>query len=191
MTNQHAIYEIAAKEIAYVFDNPQFNQAVNEFLNTTRYQIDQRFNDPNTGFQAVGLISTLPNDHPVLVIRGTNEPIDDLANHDPQGIGWNQFAANRDVITAWLVKVAQATQQKPDIIGHSLGGAIAQIAATHLSHLTGEVVTFLRSCTSLNKELPKGGKCEKRGVRKLSFDDDGNHRQTRPRASVQSPLSHA
>jgi hypothetical protein len=66
MTQQHPIYEIAAKEIAYVFDNPQFNQSVNDFLKTTGYQIDRIFSDSSTGFQAVGLRSVLPNRPAVL-----------------------------------------------------------------------------------------------------------------------------
>jgi hypothetical protein len=50
---------------------------------------------------------------------------------------------------------------------------------------------YLRSCTILNKGLPKGQKYERKGVRKLSFDDYGNHLQARPRASVQPSLSDA
>jgi serralysin len=144
MTLQHPIYEIAAKEIAYVFDNPQFVQSVSEFLRSTDYKIDQTFNDFETGFQAFGLIATSCRKPPVLVIRGTNEPIDDRANHDPNYIGLNQFDANRDEIAAWLTQ----TGEEPDIIGHSLGGAIAQIVATKLIDCVGEVVTFNAPGTS-------------------------------------------
>ncbi|NJP12506.1 MAG: calcium-binding protein [Leptolyngbyaceae cyanobacterium RU_5_1] len=160
MTQQHPIYEIASKEMAYVFDNPQFSQPVNEFLKTTGYKIDQFFNDPGTGFQAFGLIPISSNTTPVLVIRGTSEPIDDLANHDPRGIGMNQFAANRAEIAAWLTKTAQATGRKPDVIGHSLGGAIAQIVVTELMNFIGEVVTFSSPATSwaiAERFLQKGG----------------------------------
>jgi serralysin len=148
MTTLHPVYEIAAKEIAYVFDNPQFSQTVDEFLNRTGYKLDQSFNDAGTGFQAFGLVPVSPDKPPVLFIRGTSEPIDDLANHDPRGIGWNQFDANREAIAAWLIEIAQVTQQKPDIVGHSLGGAIAQIVATELINLIGEVVTFSSPGTS-------------------------------------------
>jgi serralysin len=144
MTTQHPIYEILAKEIVYIIDNPDFEQPVNEFLNTTGYKIDQAFNDPNTGFQAFGLTAIAANKPSVLVVRGTSEAIDDVANNDPQGIGFSQFAANRAAIAAWL------SQRNPhaDIIGHSLGGAIAQIAATELMDLVGEVVTFSAPGTS-------------------------------------------
>jgi serralysin len=130
MTQQHPIYEIAAKEIAYVFDNPQFNQSVNDFLKTTGYQLDRFFNDSSTGFQAVGLRSVLP------------------ANHDARAIGMNQFVANREAIAAWLNQAGQTTGQKPDVVGHSLGGAIAQIVATELMELVGEGVTFSSPGTS-------------------------------------------
>jgi serralysin len=144
MTLQHPIYEIVAKEIAYVFDNSQFAQTVNEFLKSANYKIDQTFDDPDTGFQALGLISTSCTKPPVFVIRGTSEPIDDRANHDPNCIGLNQFDANRDAIAAWLTQ----TDAKPDIVGHSLGGAIAQIVATKLIDCIGEVVTFNAPGTS-------------------------------------------
>ncbi|NJR49812.1 MAG: DUF2974 domain-containing protein [Leptolyngbyaceae cyanobacterium CSU_1_3] len=148
MTTQHPTYEILAKEMAYIFGNREFDQPVNEFLKTTGYTLNQSFNDPNTGFQAFGLISNASNKPPVLAFRGTSEAIDDIANNDLKGIGFSQFAANRNVIAAWLTNTAQATHCKPDLVGHSLGGAIAQIAATKLIDSIGEVVTFSSPGTS-------------------------------------------
>ncbi|KAM3111817.1 hypothetical protein [Phormidesmis sp. 146-33] len=156
MTTQHPVYEILAKEIAYILGNPEFDKPINEFLNTTGYKLDQSLNDPNTGFQAFGLTSTIPNKPPVFVIRGTSEAIDDIANNDPQGIGSNQFAANREAIATWLIK----SDPRPDIIGHSLGGAIAQIIAAELIDLVGEVVTFSSpgtSCAIADQFLQRGG----------------------------------
>ena len=82
MTTQHSIYEILATEIAYVFDNPEFDQPVNEFLHTIRYTLSQSFNDPNTGFQAFGLLPSRAEKAPILVFRGTSRVIDDMANND-------------------------------------------------------------------------------------------------------------
>jgi hypothetical protein len=64
-----------AKEAAYVYDDPNYSQLVHQILTTSGYDIDQVFDDPNTGFQAIGLTSTTPDKPPVLVFRGTNEPL--------------------------------------------------------------------------------------------------------------------
>jgi serralysin len=134
-------YEVLAKELAYVFDNPAFSQQVSAGLALAGYKIDQTFVDPTTGFQAVGLTSLTPNKPPVLVFRGTDEAIDDTANSDPNGIGENQFTANKAAIGAWLTKVGTPTV-KPDIVGHSLGGALAQLTAAEFTSAIGNVVTF-------------------------------------------------
>jgi len=134
-------YEVLAKELAYVFDNPAFSQQVSSSLALAGYKIDQSFIDTATGFQAVGLTSLTPEKPPVLVFRGTDEAIDDAANSDPNGIGVNQFTANKAAIGAWLTKVGTATV-KPDIVGHSLGGALAQLTAAAFTSAIGNVVTF-------------------------------------------------
>ena len=135
------IYEILAKELAYVFDNPASKTQVVTGLALAGYQDDQEFVDPTTGFQAIGLTSTTPGKAPVLVFRGTDQLIDDAANSDPNGVGANQFAANKAAIDAWLTKVGTATV-KPDIVGHSLGGALAQLTAAEFTNKIGNVVTF-------------------------------------------------
>ncbi|MCU0568192.1 MAG: hypothetical protein MUF49_16540 [Oculatellaceae cyanobacterium Prado106] len=136
-----SVYEILAKEIVYGFNNPQFTQEVNQFLGVSGYQIDQTFIDPATGFQALGLISIAPNRPPVLLFRGTDELIDDIANADPRGIGFNQFSANQDAIATWLNKFS-AAPLKPDLVGHSMGGALAQTFASQFVGQYGNVVTF-------------------------------------------------
>ncbi|KAM3091103.1 Mbeg1-like protein [Phormidesmis sp. 146-12] len=171
MTN-HPTYEILAKEIVYIIDNPNFAQPVSEFLNATGYKLDHSLNDPSTGFQAFGFTS-VSNNSPVLVFRGTNEALDDVANSDSNGIGFGQFVANRDAIAVWLTRTAQTTQKKPDIIGHSLGGAIAQVTATELIDLIGEVVTFSSPGTSraiADQFLQKGG--ENKAVTHYIVDGD-------------------
>ncbi|GAB4138637.1 MAG: hypothetical protein Fur0046_13300 [Cyanobacteria bacterium J069] len=148
MNPLHPIYEILSKEIVAVYDNPQFQPQVNEFLSQAGYTIDKIFNDPTTGFQALGLKSTLPNKPPVLVFRQTNELLDDLANKDPDGVGFAQFQANQEEVEDWLLDTFAATGVRPDIIGHSMGGGIAQIAAAELIDLVGEIVTFNSPGTS-------------------------------------------
>ena len=141
MTPLDPIYEILAKEIVYGFDNPAFSVVSNAFLARSGYKIDQTFNDPITGFQALGLTSLTPEKPPVLIFRGTDEAIGNAANSDLRGIGSNQFLANREAIATWLAKFS-AAPLKPDIIGHSMGGAIAQLTAADLTNQVGNLVTF-------------------------------------------------
>ncbi len=148
MTAQHSVYEIIAKEIAYVFDNPKFDEPVNEFLHTQGYTLNQSFNAPDVGFRAFGLLPIVAEKVPVLVLRGTGRAIDDIATNHPKGIGYNHFVENQDAIAAWLINTTQANHRKPDIIGNGLGGAISQIAATELIDWVGEVVTFCSPGTS-------------------------------------------
>lgn len=111
------------------------------------YRVDRTFDDPATGFHAIGLISTTPDKPPVLVFRGGDEAIDDLANGDKRGIGFNQFEANKQALGNWLTQISQDTTKNPnrlppELLGHSLGGAIAQLAATEFTSAIGDVVTF-------------------------------------------------
>ena len=153
-------YEVLAKELAYVFDNPAFSPQVSAGLALAGYKIDQTFVDPTTGFQAVGLTSLTPNKPTVLVFRGTDEAIDDVANSDPNGIGANQFTANKAAIGAWLTKVGTPTV-KPDIVGHSLGGALAQLTAAEFTSAIGNVVTFdspgVNTATATQFQQASGG----------------------------------
>lgn len=148
MTTQHSFYEILAKEIAYAIDNPRFDKLINDFLHPQGYVLNRSFNDPHTGFRACGLLPIAADKSPVLVFRGSNRAIDDLANNHPQGIGFNQFAENQAEIAAWFANITQATHQKSDIVGHAVGGAIAQIVATEMIDRVGEVVTFCSPGTS-------------------------------------------
>jgi Ca2+-binding RTX toxin-like protein len=141
MTPFDPIYEILAKEVIYGFDKSETSLLANVFLATAGYRIDQVFNDPTTGFQALGLASLTPDKPSVLVFRGADELIDDAANADARGIGFNQFAANKDAIATWLAKFSSAAL-KPDLVGHSLGGTVAQTVAADLTDPFGNLVTF-------------------------------------------------
>ncbi len=160
MTAHHPVYEILAKEIAYVFDNPEFEKTVNEFLHTTGYMLHQAFNAPHMGFRAFGLLPTVAGRPPILVLRGTNKAIDDIAGDRTRALGLKQFIEYQHKIAAWLLDTTQITQQKSVIVGHALGGAIAQIVATELIDWIGEVVTFSSPGTSheiVAKFLQHGG----------------------------------
>ncbi|MEG4270662.1 MULTISPECIES: calcium-binding protein [unclassified Microcoleus] len=147
MPSSPAAYETIAKQLVYIDDQPQFQTLVQTGLSAAGYQIDRTFDDPGTGFHAIGLISTTPDKPPVLVFRGTDSLIDDIANADPRGSGFNQFEANKQALGNWLTQISQDTAKNPsrlppDVLGHSLGGAITQLAATEFTSTIGDVVTF-------------------------------------------------
>ncbi|MBD1887179.1 DUF2974 domain-containing protein [Microcoleus vaginatus] len=147
MPSSPAAYETIAKQLVYRDDQREFQTLVQTGLTAAGYQIDRTFDDPTTGFHAIGLISTTPDKPPVLVFRGTDSPVDDLANADQRGAGFNQFEANKQALGNWLTQISQDTAKNPsrlppDLLGHSLGGAITQLAATEFTSTIGDVVTF-------------------------------------------------
>lgn len=147
MPSSPAAYETIAKQLVYLNNNPQSQTLVQSGLSAAGYQIDRTFDDPGTGFHAIGLISTTPDKPPVLVFRGTDSPVDDVANADRRGVGFNQFEANKQGLGNWLTQISQDTAKNPrrlppDLLGHSLGGALTQLAATEFTSTIGDIVTF-------------------------------------------------
>jgi Ca2+-binding RTX toxin-like protein len=147
MPSSPAAYETIAKQLVYIDNNPQSQTLVQTGLSAAGYQIDRTFDDPGTGFHAIGLISTTPDKPPVLVFRGTDSPVDDVANADKRGVGFNQFEANKQALGNWLTQISQDTAKNPrrlppDLLGHSLGGALTQLAATEFTSTIGDIVTF-------------------------------------------------
>jgi len=147
MPSSPAAYETIAKQLVYLDNNPQSQTLVQTGLTAAGYQIDRTFDDPITGFHAIGLISTTPDKPPVLVFRGTDSIVDDAANADKRGVGFNQFEANKQALGNWLTQISQDTTKNPrrlppDLLGHSLGGALTQLAATEFTSTVGDIVTF-------------------------------------------------
>lgn len=147
MPSSPAVYETIAKRLVYIDDNPQLQAVVQGGLTAAGYRVDRTFDDPATGFHAIGLISTTPDKPPVLVFRGSDSLTDDVANADPRGVGFNQFEANKPALGNWLTQISQDTTKNPnrlppDLLGHSLGGALTQLAATEFTSAIGDVVTF-------------------------------------------------
>src|SRR4028119_1947379 len=147
MPSSPAAYETIAKQLVYIDNNPQSQTLVQAGLSAAGYQIDRTFDDPGTGLHAIGLISTTPDKPPVLVFRGADSLIDDVAIADKRGAGFNQFEANKQALGNWLTQISQDTAKNPrrlapDVLGHSLGGALTQLAATEFTSTIGDVVTF-------------------------------------------------
>lgn len=76
--------------------------------------------------------------------EGTLDTI--IGDFSPAGVGYNQYQQNHELIKRNMD--AAASQGKVIITGHSLGGAIAQIAATEFRQVTSEVVTFQSAAIS-------------------------------------------
>jgi len=165
MPSSPAAYETIAKQLVNVDNNPQFQTLVQTGLSAAGYQIDRTFDDPATGFHAIGLISTTPDKPPVLVFRSADSLIDDVANADRRGVGFNQFEANKQALGNWLTQISQDTAKNPrrlppDLLGHSLGGALTQLAATEFTSTIGDIVTFNSpgvSQSTVNTFKQKGG----------------------------------
>lgn len=104
------------------------------------YTVNEIFGNPDSGFYALGLYSdTKP---PVFVIRGTGDGADIFDDTNPPSIGYGQFSTYQSQILAWLEKAGREKGRTPDITGHSLGGAIAQLVAANFPTKVKQVVTF-------------------------------------------------
>jgi Asp-tRNA(Asn)/Glu-tRNA(Gln) amidotransferase C subunit len=85
---------------------------------------------------------------PVLAIRGTASGQDAWDDTNPNGIGYAQFTGNRGNVNQWLHEVSHPQDTnvsfKPNITGHSLGGALTQWVASDYSSqgALGDIVTF-------------------------------------------------
>jgi hypothetical protein len=79
---------------------------------------------------------------PVVAFRGTvpSKVQTVIADLDPSGIGMYQFNPNRALIDGQML--AAATHGPVVSSGHSLGGALAQIAAATFPDRVGRIVTF-------------------------------------------------
>jgi serralysin len=131
------------------YANIQTRPLVDRVFDVGGYAIDRIFDDPSNGFQALGLKSKDGSKPPVLVLPGGN-----VGN--PGSPGGIEFAANKQAIKNWLVnitndKTANPQGLKPDVIGSSRGGALAQLTAIEFPLLIGAVVSFIS--TGVDRQL--------------------------------------
>ncbi|MCU0545855.1 MAG: calcium-binding protein [Oscillatoriaceae cyanobacterium Prado104] len=147
MTASPAVYETLAKSIVYSIEKSEAESTVSRFLGTSGYYVDRLFRDSETGFYAVGFGSTNPQNPPVLVFRGTDFVGGDAIFSDGGEIGFPEFQLNRDLLRDWLTQITQNPAKNPngllpDLVGHSWGGSVAQIAASEFIAISGNVYTF-------------------------------------------------
>src|SRR3990167_3558807 len=115
------------------------------------FVLDEDFNSGDTpgylvrdsGLYVYALVSTTDPNVRVLAFRGT-ETTDAMAYiqdfiGDLQDIGKGQFGTGSSVINTWLAEKLTDPVNKIEIVGHSLGGALAQwtINDTNLTALAG------------------------------------------------------
>ena len=60
MSASPAVYEALAKSIVFLNQKPNAQNEVSRFLETNAYYIDRIFDDPETGFYAIGFGSSDP-----------------------------------------------------------------------------------------------------------------------------------
>ncbi|QEF98368.1 Serine-aspartate repeat-containing protein D precursor [Stieleria maiorica] len=142
-----AVMEVLAKDIAYedwvAGQTVSFSDLGYGPVSTVEFTVDTVFEDPVTGFDAVGLVSSSVG--PVLAIRGSVDFLTDwFDDFHPDGVGTGQFLAAYDTVAAWL-SVISASHGRPSIVGHSLGGGLTQLMAARYTSDGGDlsrVVTF-------------------------------------------------
>ena len=147
MSASPAVYEALAKSIVFLNQKPNAQNEVSRFLDSNGYYIDRIFDDRETGFYAIGFGSSDPQKPPVLVFRGTDFIDGEAIFSDSRDIGLPEFEKNKDNIQSWLTQIGQDTGKNPskllpDVVGHSWGGAVAQIVATEYTSITGDIFTF-------------------------------------------------
>ena len=123
------------------------------------YVVDAVFGDPAAGFYAMGLARSesapTASRDPILVIRGTElVPLDIwdvIADLNPEGVGYNQFIVHAQQVYNWFDKWGD---ERVDIVGHSLGGALAQWFAagyTSLGGQLGKIITY--NATGISRSM--------------------------------------
>ncbi|MTJ34847.1 Calx-beta domain-containing protein [Dolichospermum sp. UHCC 0260] len=137
-------------ELAKDFGADQSSHAYIEAKKQIDKQIDELQTQKASWTFATGTIYD-KGKPPVLAVRGTASKLDAIADTQPYGVGFNQFQAsqNSDInINGWLTDVSKPNDTnisfKPDITGHSLGGALTQWIASDYSAQgsLGDIVTF-------------------------------------------------
>lgn len=141
ISDQDIQYEMLAHHLAY---QDSFDGPIEQLLR--RWGYDPAWaavvDDQSTGF-FMGLI--MPDEAhadltPVLAFRGTEglDLSDITADLNPSSVGANQFFINQHIVEQFIDDAGGTV----DVVGHSLGGALAQHAAAAFPSSVRRVVTF-------------------------------------------------
>ena len=120
------------------YDPPEKIQQQLALDRLTGYKIAEYIDDKKTGMAAF-VFTDQNGNNPVIVFRGTQatDRNDFLTDTNPKGVGYNQFDNNRQLLASWADKYGNAV-----VVGHSLGGALAQRYAAKFTSTVKEVVAF-------------------------------------------------
>jgi len=136
-------YHVLMEQFAHLYAYGKGDMAT---LAMWGYELSSEHEDKNSGFRVIGLKPTSKDAKdpdgkplkPVVAFRGTANAGGVLDDINDQGIGTFQFSRNEKETQ----NVIASTGGTPDVTGHSLGGALAQICAARLGGMVGNIVTF-------------------------------------------------
>ena len=142
--NRDIVYEQLAHNFGYCDD---LTPTLLSDLMALGFAPGEFHSDTNTGFAMRAFVpmpgaelaeGVEPPTRAVVAFRGTepSDLMDVITDMDPVGVGYLQFEANQGKIAEIMGALAS-----PDVVGHSLGGALAQLAACRIGGV-GSIVTF-------------------------------------------------
>jgi hypothetical protein len=138
-STKEQVHEVLARRLAYTIDEERLPKATNAFLKKHKIKHLGTIRNKETGFSAVLLQQGKTS---FVDFVGTNpRSLKDLKSDAGPEIGRDQFEANRSDILEFIKKEKERGQ-KVTLIGHSLGGALAQITASEFPFIVDEVEVY-------------------------------------------------
>jgi hypothetical protein len=139
--NTTALTDAVIEQLAHGMVAKELEDNDERFLQTNGYKAMPIIRGVHE-FVMRSFIPTQAGKPPIVAFRGTvpTKAQTVIADLDPSGIGMYQFNPNRAVIEGQVQ--AAASHGKVVSSGHSLGGALAQIAAATFPDAVGRIVTF-------------------------------------------------
>ena len=136
---RHQFYEFLAHRFAYMPSHP----SAPEVLEHNGYRKDFLPYRTESGLNFFVMEPLRAGFPPVVVFRGT-EPDDlkDIKTDLEFQIGADHFASAQELGLVAVLKALNASYGRVDVTGHSLGGALSQLAALTWPEYIGDVVTF-------------------------------------------------
>ncbi|MEH2073792.1 MAG: S8 family serine peptidase [Nostoc sp.] len=148
-SKRYVDYEnLAKKDVYYFAQGKKPLQDVFKEYQKQGYKVEV-FSDQKTAFVAIGLTAP-PGKRSILIFEGTDPKTNSLTVSDTRllGIGSDQFEAfkSKGEIERWLKDNSKGNSPDEkngvDLVGHSLGGALAQMTAAEFPDYVNETVTF-------------------------------------------------
>ncbi len=137
-------YHVIVEQLAHTY---AYGKGDMKTLELWGYELSSEYEDSNSGFRVVSFSAkdgaVDPDGKPlapVVAFRGTANGGGALDDLNDQGIGTFQFSRNEKEIQNALAKAEGPAA--PDVTGHSLGGALAQLAAARFGSMVGNIITF-------------------------------------------------